>query len=630
MADPILRARLHSLLERSRPHRPRRLAPREARVEAVAAASYVAVAGGMALGLESARTLTVGTALMLVVAFALASRIRLYVGAGYAIPTQLVLVPMLLDLPPTVVPAVAGAGYVLAALIDVSRGRAHPERAVTGLADAWHVVGGSLVVLWAGEPEAGLAALPVVLAALAAQCAVDLVGATAREWLGRGIPPSMQVGVLAVVFAIDLALTPVGVLAAAAGLREPVALAAIVALLALLAAAAAERRARIEEAVARLDALQDERTRLERALRRVADAFAAKLDRAALVDLTLQTALEALRAERAIAVLPGGRTGCGASADPEASRALVGAVTAARRRGRMSTHAAGGHVAMAHPLDGGHGVLCVSRRAPEFSAEEQDLFGHLCRQAVVAIENVELHDLLRRQATEDELTGLANHRRFQEILGGEAARATRTGQPLSLVMLDIDDFKAVNDTFGHQEGDAVLRAVGRVLREICRRTDEPARYGGEELAVILPDTASEGAYVLAEELRSAIGRMHLQPDGPSHPVTVSLGVATLAPGTGGPHDLLSAADAALYRAKQTGKNRTAVAPADPGSSAGAGAPAGAGASAGGTDRATAQASRPFRGLPGRAAAPAQAAADGHAGTEQDPPAVAPRAVRHTP
>jgi len=621
MADSILRTRLHSLLERSRPHRPRRLTSREARVEAVAAAGYVAVAAGMALGLESTRTLPVGTALMLVVAYALASRIRLYVGAGYAVPTQLVLVPMLLGLPAPTVPAVAGAGFVLVGLIDVGLRRARPERAVAGLAHAWHVIGGTLVVLWAGEPEAGLAALPVVVAALAAQRAVGLVGVTARQWLGRGIPPSMQAGVLAVVLLIDLALTPVGVLAAAAGLREPVALMAIVALLALLAAAAAERRARIEEAVARLDALQEERSRLERALRRVADAFAAKLDRAALVDLTLQTALEALQADRAIAVLPGGRTGCGAPADPDASRALVGAVAAARRRGRTSTHAAGGHVAMAHPLDGGHGVLCVSRRAPAFSAEEQDLFGHLCRQAVVAIENVELHDLLRRQATEDELTGLANHRRFQEILAGEEARARRTGRPLSLVMLDIDDFKAVNDTFGHQEGDAVLRAVGRTLRDICRRTDEPARYGGEELAVVLPDTDGEGAYVLAEELRSAVARLHLLPDGPGHPLTVSLGVATLDPGAGGPHELIAAADAALYHAKRSGKNRTVRA------LAAAPAPA---RDAGDADGGEAGSPGPFRGLPGWADVRAEPSAHERPGAGADEPALVARAVRHTP
>jgi diguanylate cyclase (GGDEF)-like protein len=543
--------------------RPRRLTAREARAEAASATAYLAVAAAMAAALDSGRPFPATTAVLLVGAYAIASRIRLHVGAGFALPTQLVLVPMLLDLPAPAVPAAAGLGVLLGTLGGVLTRRAHPERALTGLGDAWPVVAGSLVVLWAGEPEAGTAAIPVVLCALVAQCCVDLVTATARQGLRRTIAPSVPLRVVAVVFLIDLALTPVGVLAAAAGLREPIALLAVVALLGLLAAAAAERRTRIREAVSRLEALQDERARLERALRRVADAFAAKLDRAALVDLTLQTALDALRADRAIAVLPGGRTGCGAPADPAASRALVGAVTAARRSRRTSTHAAEGHVAMAHPLDAGHGVVCVSRRGPAFSEEEQELFGHLCRQAVVAIENVELHDLLRRQATEDELTGLANHRHFQGVLAREVARAGRTGQPVSLLMLDIDDFKAVNDTFGHQEGDAVLRSVARAVRDVCRRTDEPARYGGEELAVVLPDTAGEGAYVLAEELRAAVGRLHLLPDGPGRPVTVSVGVATLAGTADTPRALLTAADAALYDAKRTGKNRTVRAVAAP-------------------------------------------------------------------
>jgi diguanylate cyclase (GGDEF)-like protein len=196
----------------------------------------------------------------------------------------------------------------------------------------------------------------------------------------------------------------------------------------------------------------------------------------------------------------------------------------------------------------------VSRPGAAFTADEQKLFGHLCRQAVVAIENAELHDRLRRQATEDDLTGLANHRRFQELLADEVARTGRTGQPLSLVMLDVDNFKAINDVHGHQRGDAVLQAVGAAVRGVCRSTDEPARYGGEELAVVLPATDLEGAYVLAEELRSAVARLQVLPAG-AGPVTVSVGVAALAPGDG-PGDLIAAADAALYDAKRAGKDRT--------------------------------------------------------------------------
>jgi diguanylate cyclase (GGDEF)-like protein len=191
-----------------------------------------------------------------------------------------------------------------------------------------------------------------------------------------------------------------------------------------------------------------------------------------------------------------------------------------------------------------------------FAESEEELFGHLCLQASTAIENVELHDRLRREATQDELTGLANHRRFQEVLAEALTRADRTAQPLALVMLDIDDFKAVNDHHGHQEGDAVLRAVARAVRDTSRRTDEPARYGGEELAVVLPDTDLDSAYELAENLRRAVAGLHLHANGPSIPLTVSVGVAAVDCDRRNPADLIAAADAALYQAKRTGKNRT--------------------------------------------------------------------------
>ena len=112
----------------------------------------------------------------------------------------------------------------------------------------------------------------------------------------------------------------------------------------------------------------------------------------------------------------------------------------------------------------------------------------------VSIENVDLHETVQRQAVTDELTGLSNHRRFQEVMATEVERARRFGQPLGLVHARHRRLQAVNDTYGHQQGDVVLREVARVLRESSREIDEPARYGGEELAVALPQTDLEGAY----------------------------------------------------------------------------------------------------------------------------------------
>ena len=138
------------------------------------------------------------------------------------------------------------------------------------------------------------------------------------------------------------------------------------------------------------------------------------------------------------------------------------------------------------------GVVSVARRDRPFSAAERELFHYLAEQAAVSIENVGLHETVERQAVTDELTGLFNRRRFQEAMATEVERSKRFGQPVGLVLLDLDDFKDVNDTYGHQQGDLVLREVARVLRETSREIDEPARYGGEELAVVLPGHRPRG------------------------------------------------------------------------------------------------------------------------------------------
>jgi diguanylate cyclase (GGDEF)-like protein len=137
---------------------------------------------------------------------------------------------------------------------------------------------------------------------------------------------------------------------------------------------------------------------------------------------------------------------------------------------------------------------------------------------------------------------------------------------MGLIMLDIDNFKSVNDTYGHLQGDMVLREVARVLRQSSREIDEPARYGGEEMAVALPQTDLEGAYQFAERVRRRIEALDLPvPSGDGHlKVTASFGVASL--GTVGDMDkdaLVAAADAALYEAKRAGKNRTVRASAPP-------------------------------------------------------------------
>jgi diguanylate cyclase (GGDEF)-like protein len=225
----------------------------------------------------------------------------------------------------------------------------------------------------------------------------------------------------------------------------------------------------------------------------------------------------------------------------------------------------GGTSALAAPLaatEGGDRVLAivsVARADRSFHPEEKELFSYLTSQAAVSVENVDLHETVQRQAVTDELTGLFNHRRFQEVMSTEVERARRYDQEMGLIMLDIDDFKRVNDSYGHVQGDMVLREVARVLRQSARDVDEPARYGGEEMAVALPQTDLEGAYRFAERVRQSIEALELpllNGDGRLK-VTASFGAASLAAADRPDKEaLVAAADAALYEAKRSGKNRT--------------------------------------------------------------------------
>ncbi len=175
------------------------------------------------------------------------------------------------------------------------------------------------------------------------------------------------------------------------------------------------------------------------------------------------------------------------------------------------------------------------------------------QQQALQAANAELAQLSRT----DGLTRLANRRHFDHALAREHARWQRTGAPLSLLLIDLDHFKGVNDHYGHAAGDDYLRAVARVLaRNAARPTDLAARYGGEEFACLLPDTAAPDAAVVAERIRAAVHALDL-PHARAEPpqLTVSIGVATLAGGTHDAAALLAAADAQLYRAKHAGRHQ---------------------------------------------------------------------------
>lgn len=176
---------------------------------------------------------------------------------------------------------------------------------------------------------------------------------------------------------------------------------------------------------------------------------------------------------------------------------------------------------------------------------------------------LETNLVLQRLMNSDGLTGLSNRRHFDEYLDLEWRRAIREQSQTSLLMIDVDYFKAFNDGYGHLEGDEALRVVARTIRESCNRpSDLPARYGGEEFALVLPGTSAGGARLIAEKLRRAVEGLQLKHEytGGAPVLTVSIGVATQVPGQhSAPRQLILAADKGLYFAKQNGRNQVALA-----------------------------------------------------------------------
>ncbi|GEM_PF-1155336 len=232
------------------------------------------------------------------------------------------------------------------------------------------------------------------------------------------------------------------------------------------------------------------------------------------------------------------------------------------------------------------GVLTLESRSENaFAENDVRLLSILSLQVAVGMRNARMYAEIEKLSVTDPLTGLYNYRYFYQRLGAELARAQRYQRPLSLVMIDLDDFKKVNDSCGHLFGDRVLREAAQAIRGNIRRFDEPAvmkgseidivsRYGGEEFIIIQPDTGLEGALVCAERLRAVLSErlsrqlgMPLAASGPAR-ITGSFGVAAYRSGED-VEALIRRTDMAMYRAKESGKNRV-MAASDPGEPGGAG------------------------------------------------------------
>jgi diguanylate cyclase (GGDEF)-like protein len=280
--------------------------------------------------------------------------------------------------------------------------------------------------------------------------------------------------------------------------------------------------------------LAAQRVRLREAIARFGDALAATHDAEQLLPVIVESAVEATGADGARLRTPDGREVAAGDPDVPGERLELPLASA----------------------DETFATLVVVSRS--FDEEQKMTAGSLAAHAAIALENARLHRIVERQALVDGLTGIANQRQCEEALVSEIARADRLGTPLTLVLADLDDFKAINDVHGHAAGDEVLREFAGVLRATVREIDLAGRWGGEEFLLLLPGADAAGGARLAERVRRSLGaRSFLGRQGRVVSVTCSFGVAQHRP-RADMSELFEAADQALYRAKRLGKNRVEV------------------------------------------------------------------------
>jgi two-component system, cell cycle response regulator len=198
----------------------------------------------------------------------------------------------------------------------------------------------------------------------------------------------------------------------------------------------------------------------------------------------------------------------------------------------------------------------AAQRAGAFPSDRREMLGVIANQVAISMQNARMYELVEEQATTDGLTGLVNHRTFQERFSGMLGRAERHDLSVSLLLTDIDHFKKVNDTYGHPTGDEVLRRVAAILKASARKIDIVARYGGEEFAIVLDGTDREGARLLADRVRQEVEQQSFPSSKGAFNATLSIGVSSYPEDARDKAELIARADQSLYAAKHGGRNRT--------------------------------------------------------------------------
>jgi two-component system, cell cycle response regulator len=338
-----------------------------------------------------------------------------------------------------------------------------------------------------------------------------------------------------------------------------------------------------------IGALESSRDELRRGLARLGDTLSSTHDLNRILSVILDTAIGTTRSAagailvsldaRDELVMRVGRNlesrGVGSTLRIAVGEGVTGAVAASGEAVRgavaelsvpVSEHEPQAEQLISVPLRTGAGVLGVLNLydrvdGQPFDDADLETIQSFAGQAAVAIDNVLLHQEAQRLSVTDGLTGLGNYRFFQQTLAREVDRAARFGRPLSLLMLDLDHFKQVNDAHGHQVGDAVLVQVADRIREQVREVDVVARYGGEEFVVVLPETGEEGAQHLAGRVCESIRGRPLHTAAGDLSVTISIGVAVYPEHGDSPASLVRGADQALYAAKANGRDHWRLAAA---------------------------------------------------------------------
>jgi diguanylate cyclase (GGDEF)-like protein len=493
-SDPVER-----LLEESWDTRSRRISTREVVVEAAAAALFLACAVPLALPALASQPFDPLLAAVLVCMYALASRmIEFPIGAGYVVPSYMVLVPMLLLLPPAIVPLLTALGLVVGTLCQVVLRQAELKRVPLSIPDAWHALGPALVLVLAAKPQGGPHQVALFATAFAAGCLIDLASATVRESAILGIHSRVQIRVIALVWLIDACVAPLGLLVAHAARSNPAQILLLLPLNGVLLLLSRDRSARIAQAQRRLDLVARERSRLQTAVRRLGEALAAKLDMEALTDIVLRGSVEALDADAGRLMLGGSlpprviEIGGGSRLDA-ALRAAGESAESAERSCRLERDGAWA-LALPFGFDSGRGrargALAVARGDRPFRDDEEAVMHGLVERARQAAADIVAHHLLREQALTDALTKLGNRHKLAADLDERLPDASASS-PLALVLFDLDGFKSYNDTFGHVAGDTVLARLGSKLAAAVASHGSAYRLGGDEFCVLLAAQSDE-------------------------------------------------------------------------------------------------------------------------------------------